>query len=555
MLDITLTHKANRIFSILTIFKLGLLFSLILLCMIPKTKSFEDQEEFQKRFKFYSKIQQYSNNTIKVGNDPEAGLTCIANDYIPYAKLTLQVPKKLSICPYYIFPFKYEIISALQKVQGLNETLGTEQRFPVYLLTYYLMYLKSGLKDKINQYIKLKNMTDYYELTEIDESILDSFPKSVLSMGNFDPEHFQLIRQMNYQIDKDQELDAVFKVVLQDLSFSKDFEVTYPWISDFSLFKWAYSIVMSRGMTLRLNEYYNLESIKISDPNIPNHIKKNIKTNAYIGKNVGCPCIIAFIDLCNHYQPKNIYGTDKLPIVLDTKPGFFLNSAVADWNPGDEITYTYANDPNNLILMSHYGFYLKDNNYNEQKIYFEEDYNMGVEQFNLCKEVGCFDAKIRSVNQVPKSRNENIVPYTLNENLLNYARVKYLKPKFDAKNTLKKLLVDKKVSHLNELSAYLFYYKIMKDNLDYHGKIIEADIKEGQTLKNKISELEKNWNKIDNVEALWKKFKISYNLFMMDLNFKNILVKHANVILNRILNETNNDIMKLRAKYIESGRN
>lgn len=555
MLDIITFQSKKTTMKLSKLAKFTLLLSMILITLIPSAVCFEKEDSLKRRLNFYSKIQQYSNNTMRVGQDPEKGLYCVANDYIETGSLNLRVPKKLSICPYYIFPFKHEIIDALSKIPGLNQTLGHEQRFPVYVLSYYIMYLKAAPRNQVKEYIKKHNFTNYIELTDVDESLTDSFPDDMLTLGNFDPEHYSLLKQLNHPIEKDQELEMVFRIVMQELSSLPIFEVLYSWVSDYELFKWAYAIVMSRGMTLRLNEYYNLEQLKISDPNIPNNIRKNIEKNAFICKTVGCPCVIAFIDLCNHYQPQNVYSTDKLPIVLDTRPGFFINNAVADWSPGDEIVYTYSNEPSNILLMSHYGFNIKNNLFNEQRINIEDEYTMNLEQFNLCREIGCFDPKIKSVSNIPKTRTDSINLQTLNEKLLNYARVKYLKGKVDEKTVLKKLAVDKKISHLNELSAYLFYFKVIKNNLNQETKNIENSIKEGHVLKNRLSEIEKKWDEFENAESIWRKLKISANIFEMDLSYKKIIYRHAHVILNRILNETYNDVLKLRAKYIDSKRN
>jgi len=555
MLDIVTLSSNIGLMRIPKLTQITILLSFILLAIIPTAFSFENEESLKRRINFYSKIQQYSNNTISLGQDPEKGLFCVANDYIENGSMTLLVPKRLSICPYYIFPFKHEIINALTKIPGLSETLGHEQRFSVYVLCYYIMYLKTAPMKQVKDYIKKHNLVDYSELTEIDESIIDTFPEYTLSIGSFEPEHYMLMKQLNYPIEKDQELQMVFKLVMQDLSSSPHFEVIYSWTTDFELFKWAYAIVMSRGLSLRLNEYHVLDEIKISDPSTPPHIKKNIQKNAYIGKTVGCPCVIAFIDLCNHHQPQSVYSTDRLPIILDTKPGYFFNNAVADWTPGDEIVYTYSNEPSNILLMSHYGFNIKNNLFNEQRISIEDEYSMSLEQFNLCRELGCFDPKIKSVSHIPKTRFDSINLNSLNEKLLNYARVKYFKGKVDDKTALKKLAVDKKISHLNEISANLFYFRVLKDNLNQESKSIENSIKEGQVVKERLAEIQQNWNKLDEAEIIWRKLKISANIFEMDLSYKKIFYKHAHVILNRILNENYNDVSKLRAKYIDSKSN
>jgi hypothetical protein len=162
--------------SFLSLSKTLVLLGIIILSILPSSKSFEDKESFKKRLNFYSKIQQYSNNTIKVESKPDTGLSCIANDYIEYGRLTLRIPKKLSLCPYYIFPFKYEIFDSLLKIPGLNQTIGVEQRFPVYLLTYYILYAVYAPKKNVHEHIIKYNLTDYYNCTEIDDSIKDSFP-------------------------------------------------------------------------------------------------------------------------------------------------------------------------------------------------------------------------------------------------------------------------------------------------------------------------------------------------------------------------------------------
>ncbi len=555
MLDInilTFPQKKSQV-KIFKNKKLLLLLSLIILSsLFPSATSFENNESLKRRLNFYSKIQQYSNNTMRVGQDKEKGLYCVANDYIPNGAKTIRVPKKLSICPYYIFPFKHEIIAALAKIRGLKETLGVEQRFSVYVLIYYIMYLKVAPRNTVKEYILKHKLSDYYELTEIDDSIMDSFPESMLTMGNFDAQHYLLMRQFDYPMDKDQELEMVFKSVMQDLSALPYIEVMYSWISDFELFKWGYSIVMSRGMSLRLNEYYTLEQLRMTDPNNPPNIKKNIEKNAFICKTIGCPCVIAFIDLCNHYQPKHHYSNDKLPIVLDTSPGFFINNAVVDWLPGEEIVYTYTNEPNNIMLMSHYGFNVKDNFFNEQKIAIHDEYSMSIEQFSLCKELGCFDPKIKSPTHVPKSRQDTINLYSLNEKLLNYGRVKYFKGKLDEKIILKKLALDNKISHLNELSADLFYFRVMQDNLIHQSKLIEIAIKEGQMVQNRLADIEQNWDQHEEPETLWRQMKISGIIFEMDLSYKKIIYRHAHVILNRIVNENYSDVLKLRAKYVDT---
>jgi len=520
--------------------------------MFPYSKSYEDQDVLKKRFAFYKNIENYSNNTIRVDYDKDKGLYCVAKDYLDYGSLSMKIPREFSICPYYLFPFKYEIMDAMNRIEGFNSTIGTDQLFSVYLLTYYIMYLKRAPKKQIEEYIRDNNFTEYYNLTKVDLSILDSFPTKTLNLGSMTSEHYELLKNLNYYSEREKEQEMVFRSVLIILRSNIHYPYIATFASDDELFKWAFGIVMSRTMTLKLNEYYILENYKISDPNIPPSIMKNIHANSFMGKTIGVPCVISYIDLCNHYHPKSIFSNDKVPITLETEPGYFLSHASAQWSPGDEVKYTYINEGNNVALLYNYGFFIKNNIFNNEKITIEDEYNMSIEQFNLCKEIGCFDPRIKMISHIPKIRQELINLQSLNERLLNYGRVRYLKGKFDTKNIIKKLAIDKKISHLNEITALLYYYKILKDNLESKKYVFENIIKDSQLVKSVLNTIEKKFDEIDDAENYWTRVKIIENIMMMDIYFKKIIPKHAHIILNRIINENNNDIMKLKAKYIQN---
>jgi hypothetical protein len=128
--------------------------------------------------------------------------------------------------------------------------------------------------------------------------------------------------------------------------------------------------------------------------------------------------------------------------------------------------------------LSHYGFYIKNDLFKEQKIVIEDDYTLTLEQFNICREIGCFDKRIRSIQQIPKTRNELIIPHSLNENIFNYGRVRFLKGKFVSKNKLKKLTADIQISNSNEMSAMINCYKVMMNNLREESRNIYTSINE-----------------------------------------------------------------------------
>jgi hypothetical protein len=266
---------------------------------------FEDHTSLKKRIAFYQKISHFSNNTISPGYSSDTGIGCIANTYLRELETVLIVPKSLSICPYYIFPFKFEIQQYIQEIKGMNETTRSDQKLAVYILTYYILYFKFGEKEYIKNYIKNNNLSDYFNISEPDESIEHSFPKILLSTTNYDEEHYKSLAKMGYPVSIGEELQIVYNWVSSKLIFhSGHLEAVYHWAIDFKRFKWAYSIIMSRGMTLRLPEWLVLEGISEKESTRNFILNKNIEKNKIFSKNVGAPCIIAMVDLCNHYQPK-----------------------------------------------------------------------------------------------------------------------------------------------------------------------------------------------------------------------------------------------------------
>jgi len=83
--------------------------------LIKLIVAFEDKESLSKRLKFYNDVRKYSNNTIIMKYSSEQGLYTEANDYIEVGQPYFKIARKLTLCAYYLFPFKFEIISFLKQ--------------------------------------------------------------------------------------------------------------------------------------------------------------------------------------------------------------------------------------------------------------------------------------------------------------------------------------------------------------------------------------------------------------------------------------------------------
>lgn len=248
----------------------------VLLLLISATTQYEDIEGRTKRYKFYSDIRKFSNYTLDVAVDPYNGLYCQARDFIEIGQRTLRVPSSHAMCPYYIFPFKFELVEILESAPGLKESLGREQKFSVFLLTYNIMYQLHSNKKFLTEYLENKKLTHYQNLEfKSIEGIENSFPKIILGKSTLDPEHFKLMADKGLVAEIGGELHGIFKHVLNKINQHEHMEGMFHWTSNFDHFRHAYGVVMSRGMTLRLNEYYTLVE-KRKENQIILHLKRKI---------------------------------------------------------------------------------------------------------------------------------------------------------------------------------------------------------------------------------------------------------------------------------------
>jgi len=334
------------------------------------------------------------------------------------------------------------------------------------------------------------------------------------------------------------------------ISLSPYSEVLYSWTTDFDQFKRAYGIVMSRGMTLKLPEYFNMIRLKERIGKFNEHEKKNLELNKIIAENVGVPCIVAYIDLCNHYHPKHRDMRDKRPIILDTLPDYFINSSPRNYDIGDETSYTYTNSPNNIVLFLHYGFIIDKNIFNINKFRIEDDSFLTLHQFNLCRELNCVDSTTRDPQRVAKVRPASITYNKVNEDAINYGRIKYLKGDVDGKKVLRILNSGRILNYHNEVAAWLYYFRNINREYSFQKQILKKSIQKTQKYRKILVDLESNWKDNDEQRLLWTHNKHYELIHRLDISYKIILPNQLELALNRVIQHTNDDIMRIKAKLL-----
>ena len=524
---------------------------LFLLSSFLLVNSYEDSEGLAKRFNFYQGIKTFSNNTLTVAVDSYNGLYCQAQDYINRGDKTLYVPKNHAMCPYYIFPFKFEIVDILHKIKGIDDSIGKEQKFSVFVLTYNILYQLHADKKQVSDYITKNGITEYMNL-EVDtlDDIENSFPKIILGKSTLEEEHFKILAEKQLMSDATHELYYVFSNVLINVIKNKHMEAIYPWVSDFNLFRHAYGIVMSRGMTLRLNEYYVLVDLKNRQSKYTEFEKKNLEINQQICKNTGCPCIVLYIDLCNHYQPIYRDLRDKRPIILDADVDHFINASGRDYDVNEEVNYTYSNDPNNLVLFLHYGFIIPNNLFNVLRIRILDYETLTIEQFNLCKELGCVDSTIKNPSSLS---NQRIIPLQyakINDNLLNYSKIRSLKTKFNKQSILHSIKSKKIISYENEVCAWAFYITSVKKDFEaFSARSLKDSISNSQVYRDKRREIQNEWRDEEKQRNQWRDLRHYDLIYDLDISYKRISLNHLIMANNSLIKFVNQEIMEVRSKF------
>lgn len=519
--------------------------------MIYNVNAYEDNEGRITRFKFYQDMRTFSNGTMDAGVDPFNGLYCKANDFIEKGGRTLNVPKDRAMCPHYIFPFKFELYDILLTIPNLANTLGREQKFSVYLLVYSTLYQLHADKAFVKKYIKDHNLTRYDNLEfEPLENIQNSFPKIILGKSSLEEEHFKLLSEKQLGGDVGGELQHLFKEILTKINQSEHMEAMFHWTSNFEHFRQAYGVVMSRGMTLRINEYSNLVDYKKREKSYKDFEKKNHEINKNMCRNSGCPCIVLYIDLCNHYQPKFRDLRDKRPIILDTAPGYFLNAATLEYDIGDEVNYTYSNDPNGVVMFFHYGFVMPDNIFNINRITINDRTHLNNDEISLCKELRCFENT--STEENPAQKTYSLWYKTISDSLLNYGRVKNIRF-FDVtkENVLRAVRSKKPLKFEIELNAWSFYNSNVRGMwLQNHKPSMLDSIKNGQKYRNKRREIESVWRDEDEQRIEWRDLRHFDLIYDLDISYKRITLNHVRLSENKMISLLHNEIMSKVNNYI-----
>ena len=93
--------------------------------------------------------------------------------------------------------------------------MGTRQKFSVFVLTYYILYFTSDHKEEILTYIKENKLEQYYNVEETEESLADSFPKTIINKGILEHDHFSLLRDYGLtSLNELEELEEIFTQIL-----------------------------------------------------------------------------------------------------------------------------------------------------------------------------------------------------------------------------------------------------------------------------------------------------------------------------------------------------
>jgi hypothetical protein len=516
------------------------------------TMSYEDKDSLYIRINLSKKISKYSNNTIKLGVSETKGLSTLANDFIDLGQPLLKIPKKYTLCPYYIFPFKYEILRFLLEIPGLKQSIKQDQKVTVFLLTYYLLYYIYAPKQEIKNYIVEKKLAQYYKCEEIEEDLKEYFPKIVPGSGLLNKEHYRLLYNLGYSVPYENDLNQIFANVNVKIQNSEHRDIMSSWTSNLEQFKWAYSMIMSRSFTVKINEYFKLEGIKEGpDSKMDSSMKKNIEVNKYIfPPNLGAPCLMAFADLFNHYQPQYLELRDRRSMLRDTEKGNFLFISTHRYYPGQEIIHTYHNDPSNIMLFFHYGFVIPNNIFNIYNLKIEDNIYLSYSQIELCKELKCVEVRVKDTRNLPRTRIYNARLSVIDERLLNYGRVLYLNNDIDKKAILKKLANEPKISFQNEVMAWIYYYISFKNYAKNNNLMLGNSLKGTQKYRNIVKNVEKYWINQETKKDEWTRNKIYENIHLLDVSYKKIVTKNMLVSINRVIYNTNNELEKLRLKFM-----
>jgi hypothetical protein len=525
------------------------LFALSLVCL--KSYCYEDRESLLKRYHLSKEIEKYSNNTLKLILSQNDGISCLANENISEDQKLMRVPKNLTLCAYYLFPFKYEILSYIMELPGSKNLINKYQTVSIYLLSYYILYYMYADKNKIKEYIKEKKLAQYYDIDNLDENFLkDYFPKEILGSEMILDEHKIELRKLGQPVEMIDELQIVFNHVNKKFLNSEHKEVVLPWISDLRQIKWAYAMIITRSFTVSLENYLNLEGLNQNKISQSQSLKKNFEVNKFISAN-GATCIIPFVDLINHYQPKFTNLKDIRKITLETEKASFVYYASYNYLPNKEIMHTYSKNPTNLLLLYHYGFVIPNNVFDTFSITVTDFTSLSPSQFQLCKELNCIDPNSEGIRHISSTRMYDAKFDHFDEKLINYGRVVHLDINIDKNSFLKLFLNQGMFNYENEIKAWIYYFKAFFNFDRNFSNLVERSIKDSQRMRRKLKNILKYWTGRDNTTKTkeYNRIKTYENIYLLNVYSKKIVIRHMLGSINQVIFNINKDLEKIKNKF------
>lgn len=533
------------------IFKNVFLFSLICFLVIFLTFCYEDKHSLMTRYNLSKQIFKYSSNKIKLSVSQTDGISCFANDFINYQQSLITIPKNLTLCAYYLFPFKYEILAYILESPGVKDITKSD-KLSMYLLSYYLLYYMNAKKEEVKKYLIEKKMTQYYNCDEIDDFLKNYFPKEISGHLYFSDEHFRLLKSLGYDFLPYEEIENIFKHIYSKFYISEHKNIVIPWISNLNHLKWAYSIILTRSFNIQLDLYLILNDIDITKKIFPS-VKKNLDVNnKFFSK--GSLCLIPFIDLINHYQPRETNkGKISRQIFINTEKNNFIYGSSSDYIPSQELQHTYVDEVNNVKLLRNYGFVFYNNNFNNLQITINDNSDFNISQIKLCKELNCADLKIQDSNNLSKTKIYKVRLASLDEKLLNFSRVKFLNNNFDVSTVLKNIYTTGIISKENEIKAMTYYFNLFYHLINNFTSLFENLVSKCHKYRIMLRNILKYWIHSTNEEIKkeeYNRIKSFENIYILDISYKKIVIKQMLGSINQLILNIKDDINHIKFKYI-----
>jgi hypothetical protein len=506
-------------------------------------------------------------NKLSIGFNNHKGYFCIASKNISKNDTVFEIPRNLALSVFDKFPFK----STFLKVVQSNDKIVNNNLTSNILLTLRLMQdLKSN--------ITMNFITFKKNLKEIDPEL--DFPSEFENYKQYlrDISHFSLrflnnlpfttgLNQFSWN-DEDineyqktgffpvfkKELGTIYEAIIQNIaSLNSKFSLfTQYWLNtqNINIFMSIYSVVSSRTFRAELNDFGITEK------------GNNYKDNLIINK-TGGTTLIPFIDLCNHYHPRDnvgeisnnskSYEIKRLKIIYEDEKINILS--LNNYKSNEEFDFTYSNIFTNDFLLLNYGFFVKNNPFQEY-----------VFKFEMSDPNKSFYQRLKKVNLTEHTlfitqSNKLVMHIKLNKYKLSDDLIKFITSYITYQNSLEK---SKTLSEKEMLvKIYSLYINTLDRNINEFisfrnlSNVISDTLNENHNKIKKLTEIiEKNSkNSTDELQnLLYYKTLHSYlkkNLiFKFNLDNLNILVAQKSVSLNYLVRLMSNDVRKFKKRYV-----